>query len=258
MNVVVKEHEVTVPAKPLLRYHQREEIQAEIDDIDNSLNLSNPFRHRVGPDVAQASSRAKRLKKQLSEYGPPELSGGAKDKLAKRAKEIEEKVLPNMPTHEEMRKNPAGMVGKHMRWEKKFKKDVLEWKNIQLMLEPDSNDPDIANFERLRPSGEMDRLRTDAQIQGHMTYGSIPPQVWERIFPEKPNSALEQVKKVAAEQQGMATQTEEKIDKRKLPRTEEQKRVLAERLAMARAAQKKDDEPVSPPIEGESVPFEGA
>ncbi len=249
MEVVVKDSEVQVPQKPILRFHQREEVKQEIEDIDNSLNPQNPFKMRGGADVAEASSRMRRLKKQLNDYSPPEVPGAVKDKLAKRAKEIEEQVTNGMPTHEEMRKNPAGMVGRHMRWEKANKKRILEWKNIQQILEPDSNDPDLSNFERLRPSGEMDRFRGDAQINGLMSFGNIPQEYWDRVFQgAKPNSALEQVKKV---------EEESKIDKRKLPRTEEQKRVLAERLALARAKQAETKDPVSPQ-EGESVPFEGA
>ena len=254
MNVVVPEStEIQVPSKPLLRYHQREEIKAEIDDLDGSLHPDNPFKHRSGPDVAEARSRSRRLKKQLQEYSPPALTGGMKDKLAKRAKELEEKILSGMPTHEEMRKNPAGMVGRHMRHQTGTKKDVLEWKNIQIMLEPDSNDPDLANFERLRQQGAMDQFRADAQITGHMSYGNIPEWVWERIFEKGPNSALEQAKQVQAEQVG------QKVDKRTLPRTEEQKQALRDRLALARAKQTSppQGDPVSPQ-EGESVPFEGA
>ena len=135
MDVLVKDStDVTVPEKPLLRYRQREEIQAEVEDIEGSLNPSNPFKHRSGPDIIEARNRARRLKEQMKNYGPPVLTGGAKDKIAKRAKELEEKILNGMPSHEEMRKNPAGMVGRHMRHERTFKKDILEWKNIQIML----------------------------------------------------------------------------------------------------------------------------
>jgi hypothetical protein len=258
MDVLVKNAtDVTVPTKPLLRFHQREEIQAEVGDIEEGLNPSNPFKHRAGPDIAEARGRVRRLKGQLKDYSPPEVTGGQRDKLVKRIKELEDQILPGMPTHEEMRKNPAGMVGRHMRFEKANKKAILEWKNAQIMLDPTSNDPDLANFERLRPSGEVDRFRGDAQINGHMSYGNIPEWVWEKIFDKVPNSALEQVKKVH-EELAKEAQPEGKVDKRKLPRTEEQKRILAERLAKARAAQKQDDEPASPPIEGESVPFEGA
>lgn len=259
MEVLVKDHEVKVPEKPILRYHQREELQQEIQDIDNALNPQNPFKMRTGTDVAEASSRMRRLKKQLVDYSPTEVDGRVKDKLAARAKAIEEEVLNGMPTQEEMRKNPAGMVGRHMRWEKKFKRKILEWKNIQQMLEPDSNDPDLSNFERLRPSGEMDRFRGDAQINGLMSYGNIPQEFWDLVFKgAKPNSALEQVKKVETEAQAQPDASE-KIDKRKLPRTEEQKQALRDRLALARAKKEtaQPGDPVSPP-EGESVPFEGA
>jgi hypothetical protein len=251
-NVVVKEDEVTIPKEPLLRYNQREELKAEVESLDLALHPMNPFRHKNSIDAQAASSRARILKKQLTENSPKELPGGAKDKIAKRCKEIEEKIVNGMPTQEEMRKNPAGMVDRWIKWEKAFKKEVLEWKNGQIMLEPDSSDKDLANFERLRPEGQMDRFRGDAQINGHMSYGNIPEWVWERIFQSTPNSALEQVKKVEAE-----IKETEKIDKRTLPRTEEQKRILTERLASARAAKGGMNDPVSP-SEGESVPFEGA
>ena len=267
MDVLVKDNEVQVPEKPILRFHQREELQQEIQEIDDGLNPANPFKVRTTNDVAEASSRMRRLKKQLAEYSPPEVKGQTKDKLAQRAKDLEEKILAGMPTHEEMRKNPAGMVGRHMRWEKANKKKILEWKNIQQLLEPDSNDPDLSNFERLRPSGEVDRFRGDAQINGLMSFGNIPQELWQMAFGNKgPNSALEQVKKVEAEQvaafEGVelaADGSTQKIDKRKQPRTEEQKQALRDRLALARAKKDaaKSGDPVSPQ-EGESVPFEGA
>jgi len=249
MDILVKDSETKVPSQPLLRYHQREELKAEISDIDTSLHPANPFRHKNSHDSAEAASRARRLKKQLETYSPPDsIPGSAKDKIAKRAKELEEKILQGMPSKEEMRKNPAGMVDRHMSWEKANKRNILEWKNAQIMLEPDSSSKDLANFERLRPEGQMDQFRANAQISGHMSYGNIPEWVWEEIFKSRPNSALEQVKKVEAEQ---------KVDKRTLPRTEEQKRALVERLASARAAKSQAKDPVSPQ-EGESVPFEGA
>jgi hypothetical protein len=246
-NVIVKEDEVTIPKEPLLRYNQREELKAEVESLDLALHPMNPFRHKNSIDAQAASSRARSLKKQLNDNSPKELSGGAKDKIAKRCKEIEEKIVNGMPTQEEMRKNPAGMVDRWIKWEKANKKAVLEWKNAQIMLEPDSSDKDLANFERLRPEGQMDRFRGDAQINGHMAYGGIPQEVWDLIFKHAPNSALAQAKQVEAE----------KVDKRTLPRTEEQKRILTERLASARAAKGGMNDPVSP-SEGESVPFEGA
>lgn len=255
MDVLVKESEAQIPEKPLLRYNQRENLQREVEEIADQVNPANPFKHRAGPDVTNAMSRMRGLKKQLEVYSPPSVDGRIKDKIAARAKQLQEEITQGMPTQEEMRKNPAGMVDRHMKWEKKNKKKILEWKNTQILLEPDSSDKDLANFERFRPEGQMDRFRGDAQINGHMSYGNIPEWVWERIFDKTPNSALEQVKKVEAEVKA----NEAKEDKRKQPRTEEQKQALRDRLALARAKKDaaKSGDPVSPQ-EGESVPFEGA
>ena len=253
MEVLVKDNEVVIPKEPLLRHHQREEMKEEIAHIDNSLHPSNQFRIKNTSDSAAAASRGRGLKKQLDQYSPPsDLPGSVKDKIAKRAKQLEEKILVGMPTQEEMRKNPAGMVDRHIKWEKENKAHILEWKNAQILLQPDSSDQDLANFERLRPAGEMDQFRAGAQITGHMGYYNVPQELWDMVFKGKgPDSALAQVQRVEAEH------TEAKVDKRTLPRTEEQKRELVARLASARANQAKAKDPVSPQ-EGESVPFEGA
>lgn len=248
MDVIVKDNEVKIPDKQLLRYQQREETKAEIEQIDTALNPMNPWRMKSGGDVAEAAARGRRLKKHLADYSPPQLNGRERDAVKKISDALEAKILQGMPTKEEMRKNPAGMVDRHMKHERANKKSILAWKNAQMLLEPDSSDKDLCNFERLRPEGDMDRFRSDAQISGHMSYGNIPEWVWEKIFEKSPNSALEQVK---------AHEQEAKIDKRTLPRSDEQKRILAERLALARAKQAEMKDPVSPQ-EGESVPFEGA
>lgn len=194
-SINVPTHEVTVPKKQLLRMHQREESRGELDGMKEMLPQLKSTQDRSA--VAQ---RIKRLEKSLIEQSPePTLPGAAKDALAKQAKAIEEKVLPGMLSQEEMRKNPAGSVGHHMRWERAHKQDILAWKNIQLMLEPDSDDPDLANFERLRPVGAMDRMRVDAQIPGKMSYTNIPQDNWDAAFESKgpKNSALQQAKRHA-------------------------------------------------------------
>ncbi len=84
-----------------------------------------------------------------------------------------------------------------MKWEKAVKKDILKWKNIQIMLDPSSNDPDLANFERLRPEGARNRVRLDAQIPGKMAFTNVDQEKWDMAFEgKKPeNTALEQAKK---------------------------------------------------------------
>lgn len=247
MEVAVKNSDVAVPKQQLLRYHQREELKGEIEAIEGMLDSRNPHRLKTSTDTVEAQRRVQRLKKSLETQSPMELPGFVKDKLYKEAKAIEERVTHDMPTQEEMRKNPAGMVGKHMKWEKVHKRDILRWKNIQQMLEPNSDDPDLSNFERLRPAGIANRLRTDAQIQGQMTYQNIPQEKWDAAFEGKgpENTALKQVQR------------------RQM--TEEQKEAARQRLAAARA--KKHAMKQNPPSEvdqsapvreGEPVLHEGA
>ena len=102
MDVIVKDTKVEVPEKPLLGYRQREELKAEINQIDEALSPHNPYSHlrRNSIDVQEAGSRARRLKKQLADYSPPEsLPGPTKDALYKRSKELEGKILEGMPSN---------------------------------------------------------------------------------------------------------------------------------------------------------------
>jgi hypothetical protein len=234
MEIAVKNTEVKVPEKQILRYHQREDHKDEIDSMKGM--MSDPLNARkLSADRGEVTRRIKRLEETLATQSPPVLSGAEKDKLVRRSHQLEEKILPGMLSQEEMRKNPAGSVGKFMRHEKAVKSHILEWKNIQLMLEPESNDPDIANIERLRPSGAMDRFRTDAQITGHMTYGNIPEEKWPFEAPK--NTALEQAKRVS----GMSPENRKKAGER----------MKAARLAKKNKNQDRDMPSIQ---EGEAVP----
>ncbi len=236
MDIAVKNEEVQVPKAQLLRHHQREEWQGEIDSMESMLpSLKTP------QDRGEVNKRMKRLKEGLHKQSPQELDGAAKNKIYKASKQLEDKIRQGMLSREEMRKNPAGSVGQFMRHEKANKKEILAWKNMQIMLDPTSNDPDLANIERIRPNGAQDRLRTDAQITGHMTYQNIPDEKWDMAFEgKKPeNTALAQVKKVRKEM------------------SEDRKQQLREALAKARAARqnKNQDRDVPSQIqEGEAVP----
>jgi hypothetical protein len=203
--------------KPLLRYHQREEYKGEIESMTDMLpQLKTP------QDRGDVQRRLGRLKQSLQSQTPEEVTGAMKDRLRAHAKELEEKITSGMLSQEEMRKNPAGSVGRHMRWERGNKSDILMWKNTQQILEPDSDDPDLSNIERLRPMGAQDRVRLNAQISGKMSYGKIPQENWNQAFGGQgpTNTALEQAKRVQK------------------PLSEEQRKILCERLAAAREIKK--------------------
>lgn len=238
--------ESLVPSKPILRYHQREDLKQEIQQMKDVLPQM-----KSSEDRGQVLQRLKRSTKTLEQESPPELSGEATNKIHKEIQALEAKISQGMLSREEMRKNPAGSVGQFMKWEKANKKDILKWKNLRIMRDPHSDDPDLANVEVLRPNGAVDRFRTDAQITGKMTYGNVDQDQWDEVFQGKgPNSALEQVKSREATIEPPSMNADGKPRKQMSP---EAKAAMIDRLAKARAAKKTKADP-QPIQEGESAP----
>lgn len=147
------------PTPQFLRKRQIDEYQADIGALQKS--LSEPKIQ----DKAVVKGKLHRMQKALQEQSAPELTPLMKDKVVARGKELEEKIREGMPSSEEMRKNPPGAVGKHMRWERKNKAAIMEWKNTQVAMNKGSDDPDLANVERLRPATSSLNMH-GAQIPG--------------------------------------------------------------------------------------------
>ncbi len=159
----------------LLRPHQRDEMQSEKSVLENK--LKNPFIQ----DKGTVGSQLRKLNHQLDTQTPKPYKSDEIDSKVKREKEIREELLIGMPSQEEMRKAPPGAIGKHMSWEKSQKAKLMEWKEIQLRLNPLSDDPDISNFERFRPvtsSLSMD----NAQIPGKQYY--LPTEAYKQGYEE--------------------------------------------------------------------------
>lgn len=209
----------------LLKSEQILDLKEEQTQIDAALAPTNPFRNKISkPQLMH--QRRKAIDKQLEDFAPATLEGSEKDKLANLEKELRAAWTNNMPTEEEMRKNPAGMVDRHRKWERLNKKIIGQWKNVRRQLEPDSDDPDLANIERFRPNGVLDRLVAGAQISGAMNYRAIPQENWDTAFEgKKPeNTALEQAKRVRRE---MSEEDKDRA-RRNLARARELKRQQAE------------------------------
>lgn len=235
---------------PLLRYNQREQIQHEIDNAESMLP------HAKASDKPMVMSSIRKSKKQLEEGSPVPLVGKEKDKLHDLEKKLRTKIAENMPTEEVMRKNPPGAVDWHQRWEKKNKKLIKIWKNIRIQLNPDSSDRDLCNFERYRPSGQTDRIRTDAQIVGLHSFTGIEDEQWP--FDAPTTTSLEQAKRRAMneedaenlvnssieamdkeqEKEDEQTDSIEKVDGRKRELTPEERALLQQRMAHAREVRK--------------------
>lgn len=189
------------PAANLLRPAQMVEHFNEIKHAES--DLENP---KV-QDKGAVRQRMTSLKKQYESQAPrPITDGGTKDALAKEADTLLHQILPGMLSQEEMRKNPAGSVDKHLRWERANKAKIVRWKKIQCVLNADGSDPhtwdrDAANLERFRPQGVQDKFRADAQITGQMTYRDIPDEKWAQTFgtTHPDNSALKQAERASAD-----------------------------------------------------------
>jgi hypothetical protein len=229
----------------LLRHGQREQLKSEIAEADRMLPFAKP------DEKGAVMARRQRTQQQLDQQSPEPLTGKEKDTLAALEKKLRSKITHNMPTEEVMRKNPAGAVDWHQRWERANKKAIRIWKNVRIQLNPDSSDRDLANIERYRPSGQTDRMRTDAQIPGLMSYGNIDESQWPFEAPQ--NTALAQAKKVYSEQeaehavnealdqadreervQHLVNEEGEETEKAEL--SAEQHAILADRLRKAREA----------------------
>lgn len=192
------------PTQNLLRPAQMVEHTQEMASARKQ--LEDP---RV-PDKGEVRKRLQSLQRDYDRQAPRPITDGAmKDALAKESKELLERIVPKLLSQEEMRKNPAGSTDAYRRGEgsPQTKRDILRWKKLQVALNADHSDPhtwdrDAANLERYRPQGAQDRFRTDAQISGVMSYGSVPPENWEQTFGSTApvNSALNQAKRVAEAQ----------------------------------------------------------
>lgn len=130
----------------LLRPIQVSELKAEKQDLERK--LSNPQIQDKGVVYQQL----KKLSHQLEAQTPRQIDAKDMDSAIRRSNELKEEILVGMPSQEEMRKSPPGAVDKHMRWEKRNKNKIEEWKNLQLRINHDSDERDIANFEKYRPT----------------------------------------------------------------------------------------------------------
>ena len=162
-------------------------IQHQVDEIDNERRVIERTleNRRDIQDRGNLQAHLRRIDTQLSTQAPPDLTGEERDQKVKECREIEDRLVPNMPSDEEMRRNPPGVVGRHMRYEKKAKSrehfeegDLARWKDNMLALNKGDDDPDVANFERMRPLHNHGSMQ-GAQIPGTQYFGTNPSQAYK-------------------------------------------------------------------------------
>jgi hypothetical protein len=197
-------------ATRILTFSEREGMKREQADIKAILNPEHPALS-AAIDAAgkqRLVSRVRHIEDSLEKNSPPsQLPGETKDALYSRKLELEKDIAENMPSHEVMRRNPAGAVDWHLKWEKENKARILEWKNIQRTLNPDDDSKDLANVEMLRPSmmqrGPQSSFMADAQISGHVSYNHIEDKLWSDTFGNLHNVNSPYERKVREEQAAM-------------------------------------------------------
>lgn len=166
-----------------LTHAEREAKENELRNVDEVLSPANTAASSISQEGrAKMAQYRNFLRRDLAESAPPtDISGAARDELVREERELAEKIRAGMLTHEEMRRNPPGAVGRHMRWEAANKDNILAWKNLRRLNNPDDTDEDLANIEMLRPSlgvAGASSFMADAQIPGVFAMTPLAKERW--------------------------------------------------------------------------------
>jgi hypothetical protein len=138
--------------RSFLGAEQRKQLESDKSYFEKQ--LKNP----LVQDVPMVRKNLQRVTHDLETQAPPELKGPELDKVVRREKELREEIVPNMLSHAEMRQAPPGSVGREMEFQKRYKDNIIEWKNCRRTIYRDSDDPDVANLEVFRPTTSRGNL----------------------------------------------------------------------------------------------------
>ena len=195
---------------------QRENLSREVNAMDRA--QKDPVSWSKIKDKPAFIERLDRTRKQLEILTPPTVDAPLKDKLRKRLSTLEEALVngreglvPPMPTVEQEQKVPAGTVGQGIIHDKFWKRHTLdeegniapvpqggrgakfEWKDLRRIVYKDIevDDPDVANLERIRPTGRTSPL-ADQVLP--LTYGfsRAAKEKYDEAFPDHEPTVVEQ------------------------------------------------------------------
>ncbi len=127
----------------------------EADEItSNKKTLRRALESPHIEDKSAVRDAIKRLDGMEREHGVPDLTPEERDKAARRVKELEEQIKEGMLSHEEMRRNPPGAVDQNVWWERRNKKKIPLWRDLNAALHkgiPADQAQTLFSPERLRP-----------------------------------------------------------------------------------------------------------
>lgn len=208
-NVTNKRGKILKKQTRFLSHRERTEREKEKGELEGFLGQPPWAMKDVSQEgVATLRRRLHRLEDEAEEYYPPAVSGETKDKVWKYCEQLRSEWMEGMPTQEVMRRNPAGAVDMHTRWENRRhgdgftnKEKIRMWKSGMRVVEPDNDEKDYTNIERFRPSG----LSPDAaasfmmsgQIPGHFAQSALAKANWPENMPQfgTADSALKQAER---------------------------------------------------------------
>ena len=201
MSESVKQLESALSAQPLnpLRNHQVEEYQSEAKRLRD---ITTAPAYVTGVDRGAAAKRSREVEKAIALQAAKPLTGVERDKVAKLAAEVLERdIRPALLPREEMRRNPAGAVGRFLKEENspQVQHAIQQWKRAQLAIESGNPDPDLANIERFRPekihdTGGVSTFSAGAQIPGNFAMTPLAKENWPLGEPTA-TTAIGEVKK---------------------------------------------------------------
>lgn len=173
----------TARLEPSDRQYYRPDQVAEMQDEEKRITATLNGPPHVQSSIQDPGHMVKdlrRIRRQLEEQAPRPYDVADRDRAVAKEQELREKWLEGMPTHSEMRRNPAGAVDKHRSWDFRTKDFVLEWKNVcrrlhaSGMIDGPADARDISNVEMYRPWGGAQEMNLDnPQIDGLVMH--MPP-----------------------------------------------------------------------------------
>jgi len=167
--------------KPFLNHKQESELREDKKMLEKMLSPNAPA-HVKGAiqDVPEMHRQLRATNQQLKDDSAQAYPVEKIDAAIARENELRKKFTAGMPTQSEMRRNPPGAVDKHIQWEDRNKKAILEWKNICRRLQ--ASDVDMggnrscANIEKYRTFGGVNEGNLEGgQINPTQYY--LPPEI---------------------------------------------------------------------------------
>lgn len=181
--------------EPYLAAHQVNALIEEKKSIEAALTAPA----HIGNQIQDRGAMVKHLRaieQQLHKDVPKPYAEVEIDRAVRREAELRERLTTEMPTQAEMRRNPPGAVDKERGFQRKYKGDILEWKNLRKRLHvsgqiddhPDARE--VSNLEKFRPSYSPRELNMDnAQIAGQQFYFPNGPIAIRNVMTDEEREA---------------------------------------------------------------------